>query len=180
MFLNLESSLARCLRMVGASFSSLIKLARCLRPGARWNCLNSGRGNLCTGEVLCYYCPKGLLCRAAPKIDVCASVRAVRPSVRPCHPKIKKIWDFPNNLIQRDASDLVTINRVLALVTPSSATNSGSVRDVNLCIWSESLFWNLSTQKALRATLPCWCYLVQRCYSKTNVGWLLTHDTRVQ
>ena len=88
------------------------------------------------------------------------------PSVRPCRPKIKKIWDFSNNLIQRDASDLVTINRVLALVTPSSATNSGSVRDVNLWIWSESLFWSLSTQKALRATLPCWCYLVRDLLQK--------------
>ena len=54
MFLNLESSLARCLRVLG-QVSSLVKLARCLRAGARWNCLNSGRGNLCTGEVLCYY-----------------------------------------------------------------------------------------------------------------------------
>ena len=31
----------------------------------------------------------------------------------------------------RDAFDLVTRNWVLALVTPSSATNSGSVRDVH-------------------------------------------------
>ena len=117
------------------------------------------------------FCPKGLLCRGAPKIDVCASVRpTVRPSVRG----------------RQNGPDLVTRYWVFALVTPSSVTNSGSVRDAfdlvtRNCFWalvtrssvtkserfwSESWtgpdFWSLSTQKALRATLPCWCYLVTR------------------
>ena len=44
--------------------------------------------------VLCNNCPKGLLCRGASDLDVCASHRAsvracvrasVRASVRPCH-----------------------------------------------------------------------------------------------
>ena len=115
-------------------------------------------------------CPKGLLCRGAPKIDVCASVR---PRARP---RVRVIQNGP---------DLVTRNWVLALVTPSSATNSGSVRDAFDLVtrnwvlalvmrssatkserfWSESRtdpdLWSLSTQKALRATLPCWCYLVK-------------------
>ena len=41
----------------------------------------------------------------------------VRPSVRPC---VRAVQNGP---------DLVTRNWVLGLVTPSSATNSGSVRD---------------------------------------------------
>ena len=117
-------------------------------------------------------CPKGLLCRGAPKIDVCACVRAVRPT------------DRPSVRPHQNGPDLVTRNWVLALVTPSSVTNSGSVRDAFDLVtrnwvlalvtrssvtkserfWSESWtgpdLWSLSTQKALRATLPCWCYLV--------------------
>ena len=59
------------------------------------------------------------MCRAIEKIDVCASVRAVRASARP---RVRAHQNGP---------DLVTRYWVLGLVTPSSATNSGSVRDAH-------------------------------------------------
>ena len=75
--------------------------------------------NCDTGQALYNYCPKGLLCRSIEKIDVCASVRAVRASARP---RVRAHQNGP---------DLVTRYWVLELVTPSSATNSGSVRDAS-------------------------------------------------